>query len=87
LLFSVRVTYLRELSGGLSSATEREPYLHGDRDPLLSQRAALILLLGVLVSIGAGVLTAWGGSSPQTAVLAGGTAFPVTVGFFHSVIG
>lgn len=54
--------------------------------PLLDQRAALILLLGVLSALGAGVLTALSGGNVASAVLAGGAAFPVGVLFFHTII-
>ncbi len=54
--------------------------------PLLSQRATLVLLLGVLVGIGTGVLTAKDGQSAWSAITAGGAAFLASVAFFHSII-
>ncbi|MFE0256211.1 hypothetical protein [Streptomyces sp. NPDC059010] len=44
--------------------------------PLLALRTAIILLLGVLTALGAGVLT----------VLAGGATFAAAVLFFHTII-
>ncbi|MCM2416636.1 hypothetical protein [Streptomyces sp. RKAG293] len=60
--------------------------MHDDRDPLLSQRSALILLLGVLVGIGAGILAALGHADPAGAVLTGAGAFGAGVLFFHATI-
>ncbi|MFF8291154.1 hypothetical protein ACF068_18275 [Streptomyces sp. NPDC016309] len=57
-----------------------------DRDPLLSQRSALIFLLGALVGIGAGLLTWWKGAGAATALIATGTAFAAGVWFFHSTV-
>ncbi|MBL1081990.1 hypothetical protein JK359_08325 [Streptomyces actinomycinicus] len=57
-----------------------------DRDPLLSQRTALVLALSLFVSIAAAALRAWGGASPQEAALTGGAAFFPAVLFFHAVI-
>lgn len=56
------------------------------QSPLLSQRSALILLLGVLAAGAAGVLTVLGGGSPEAGVLAGGAAFAAGVMFFQSII-
>ncbi len=57
-----------------------------DRDPLLSQRAAFILLLGVLAAATAGVLTVLGGGAPAEGALASGAAFAAAVYFFHKII-
>ncbi|MFI0186421.1 hypothetical protein ACH4PW_02450 [Streptomyces sp. NPDC017082] len=57
-----------------------------DRDPLLSQRSALILLLGVLVGIEAGTVAVLGDAGPATAVLTGASAFAAGVVFFHTTI-
>ena len=46
----------------------------------------MILLLGVLTGLGAGVLTVLTGASPAGAVLAGGGAFAAAVLFFHTII-
>lgn len=54
--------------------------------PLLGQRAAIVLLLGVLVGLGAGVLTVLAGESAASGVLAGGAAFAAAVLFFHTII-
>ncbi|MFG3105071.1 hypothetical protein ACGFZL_31765 [Streptomyces sp. NPDC048182] len=60
--------------------------MHNGRDPLLSQRSALILLLSVLVGIGAGTVAALGDANPATAVLTGGGAFGAGVIFFDDTI-
>ncbi|MBT2406009.1 MULTISPECIES: hypothetical protein [unclassified Streptomyces] len=60
--------------------------MHNDRDPLLSQRSALILLLGVLVGTGAGILAALADTGPASAVLTGAGAFGAGVLFFHATI-
>lgn len=68
-----------------SSAPHDRPAPH-DRSALLSQRAAVILLLGVLTAIGAGVLTCFNGGTLPSAALVGGAAFGAGVTFFHTVI-
>ncbi len=55
--------------------------------PLLSMRAALILLMGLLVGMGAGILTALAGAVVAQAFLAGAAAFGVAVPFFHRLVG
>ncbi|MGW2838806.1 hypothetical protein ACWCWD_13515 [Streptomyces sp. NPDC001493] len=55
--------------------------------PLLPQRTALVLTLGVLIGVGAAVLGALGGMEPSMAVLTGGCAFGSGTLFFHSTIG
>ncbi|MFE7854084.1 hypothetical protein [Streptomyces sp. NPDC057403] len=57
-----------------------------DRDPLLDQRAALIILFGVLTAIGAGALTILNDGTLAAAGLAGGGAFAAAVYFFHKLI-
>ena len=57
------------------------------RGPLLDQRAALILLISLLVAIAAGVLTWCAHQSSPEAVLAGGAAFGATLALLHQVIG
>jgi hypothetical protein len=54
--------------------------------PLLSLRAALILLLGVLAGTGAAILTVFAGGGAAAGLLAGGTAFAPAVLFFHTII-
>ncbi|MGW2740814.1 hypothetical protein [Streptomyces sp. NPDC001450] len=54
---------------------------------LLTMRSALILLLGVLVGLAAGVLTACSdGGGEAKSVMVGATAFAAAVAFFNSVI-
>ncbi|OKJ68705.1 hypothetical protein [Streptomyces sp. CB02460] len=60
--------------------------MHTDRDSLLSQRSALILLLGVLVGIGAGTVAALGGADAATAVLIGASACGAGITFFNATI-
>jgi hypothetical protein len=55
--------------------------------PLLSLRAALLMLLAALVGLGAGVLTFLGGQSVPAAVLAGCTAAAAGILFFNKMIG
>ncbi|MFB7576287.1 hypothetical protein [Streptomyces sp. NPDC056165] len=57
-----------------------------DRDPLLDQRTALILLFGVLTAIGAGVLTVLNDGTLAGASLAGCGTFAAAVYFFHKLI-
>ncbi|MFF2020688.1 hypothetical protein ACFVW2_02590 [Streptomyces sp. NPDC058171] len=54
---------------------------------LLTPRSALILLLGVLVGVGAGILTVHsrGGDHAQP-VMVGVAAFAAAVAFFNSII-
>ncbi|MCZ4120244.1 hypothetical protein [Streptomyces sp. H39-S7] len=60
--------------------------MHDDHDPLLSQRSALIMLLGVLVGIGAGILAVLGDADPASAVLTGAGACGAGILFFHATI-
>ncbi|WP_329176465.1 MULTISPECIES: hypothetical protein [unclassified Streptomyces] len=50
-------------------------------------RAALVLTLALLTGIGAGLLSAAGGTSPAQCVLYGAGAFGVAVPFFDRLIG
>jgi hypothetical protein len=54
---------------------------------LLSIRAALVLTLSLLTGIGAGVLSAVGGTAPTQCVLYGAGAFGLSVPFFDRLIG
>lgn len=56
-------------------------------DPLLPMRSAFILLVGLLVGVGAGVLTALSGAVAGQAVLAGAAAFAVAVPFLDRLVG
>lgn len=58
-----------------------------DRDPLLDQRAALILMFGVLIGLGTGGLTVLNDGTLAGGALAGGGAFAAAVYFFHKLIG
>ncbi len=55
--------------------------------PLLTTRAALVLLLAVLSGLAAICLTILSGGSLPTAVLAGGAATGGGLALFHSLIG
>ncbi|MFE3106849.1 hypothetical protein ACFXKJ_41620 [Kitasatospora indigofera] len=57
------------------------------RRALLSMRAALVLLLGMLTGIGAGLLSAAGGTGPAQCVLYGLGAFGMAVPFFDRLVG
>jgi hypothetical protein len=54
--------------------------------PLLGLRSAIVLLLGVLTGIGAGVLTYLAQHSLPAAALAAGAGFGAGVLFFHNII-
>ncbi|MFJ2007762.1 hypothetical protein [Streptomyces chartreusis] len=54
--------------------------------PLLGQRAAMILLLGVLTALGAAALTLADGNTPATTALSAGAAFAAAVLFFNAII-
>ncbi|WP_037916371.1 hypothetical protein [Actinacidiphila yeochonensis] len=56
------------------------------RNQLLSVRAALVLTLSLLTGIGAGALTAAGGTPPSQSVLYGVGAFGLAVPFFDRLI-
>jgi zinc transporter ZupT len=58
-----------------------------DSGPLLGLRSTLVLLLGVLTAIGAGVLTYLAQRSLPAATLAAGAGFGAGVMFFHAIIG
>ncbi|MEW2620776.1 hypothetical protein [Streptomyces sp. NPDC048106] len=60
--------------------------MHNDREPLLSERSALIFTLAGLAGVGAGILTAWKGGGPAAAVLVGAAAFGSATYFFRSII-
>ena len=62
-----------------------EPILNS-QGPLLGQRAAVILLLGVLAAAAAGVLTHLSSATPAASFLAAGGAFVAGVLFFHAII-
>ncbi|MEV7596966.1 hypothetical protein AB0O91_06205 [Kitasatospora sp. NPDC089797] len=53
---------------------------------LLSTRAALVLLIGVLTGVGAGVLAAAGGTHPARCALYGVGAFGVGVPFVNRLV-
>ncbi|MCZ4120217.1 hypothetical protein [Streptomyces sp. H39-S7] len=53
---------------------------------LLSQRAAVVFLLGVLAAVAAAVLTVLAGGALADGLLAGGGAFVAGVLFFHTII-
>ncbi|RBM23350.1 hypothetical protein [Streptomyces sp. PT12] len=55
--------------------------------PLLTVRSALILLLGVLVGVAAGLLTALAdGGGAARSVIVGAAAFAAAVAFFNALI-
>ncbi|QDY75830.1 hypothetical protein [Streptomyces qinzhouensis] len=55
--------------------------------PLLSLRATLILLLGVLAGLGAGVLAGAAGENTARSVLCGLAATALAVPFFDKLVG
>ncbi|MEU1763300.1 hypothetical protein [Micromonospora sp. NPDC005652] len=56
-------------------------------EPLLSVRAAVVLLLALLTGLAAGVLAHLSGHPPAAAVLVGGAAAGGAMMLFHSIIG
>jgi hypothetical protein len=54
---------------------------------LLSVRAALVLTLALLTGLGAGALSAVGGTGPAQCILYGAGAFGLAVPFFDRLIG
>jgi hypothetical protein len=57
-----------------------------DRPPLLTLRAAVVLLLAALAGIGSGILIGLTGTHPAQAVLSGIVAAGGTAAFFHNAI-
>ncbi|MET9847855.1 hypothetical protein [Streptomyces ossamyceticus] len=57
------------------------------QEPLMTVRAAVILMLGTQIAVAAGVLTVLAGNAWAVAVLAAGGAFAGTVAFARSMIG
>jgi hypothetical protein len=57
------------------------------QEPLMTVRAAVILMLGTQIAVAAGVLTVLAGNPWAIAALAAGGAFAGTVAFARSVIG
>ncbi|MER6610092.1 hypothetical protein ABT282_30335 [Streptomyces sp. NPDC000927] len=55
--------------------------------PLLAPRSAMVLLLGVLIGVAAGVLTYLSEHSLPAAALAAGAGFGAGVLFFQAIIG
>ncbi|MFG2064085.1 hypothetical protein ACGFIK_21995 [Micromonospora sp. NPDC048871] len=58
-----------------------------DIEPLLTVRAAVVLLLAVLTGVAAGVLIHLAGQPLAAAVLVGGGAVGAAIPLFHSIIG
>ena len=58
-----------------------------DHEPLLPVRTMLVFLLGVLVGIGAGVLTVWAGAPAPYGVLVGAGTLAAAVKFFDWLVG
>jgi hypothetical protein len=61
------------------SVTSRE-------QPLLTQRAALILITALVIAAAAGILAYLAGARPPEAVLAGGAACAGAITFLHTLI-
>jgi hypothetical protein len=54
--------------------------------PLLTPRAALVLLMAVLAGLGAGVLAVWSGRHPAEAVGIGVAAAAAAASFFNWIV-
>src|SRR5262249_10554348 len=57
------------------------------RQPLITQRAALILISALLIGVTAGVLSHIAGSNPAAAVLAGGAACAGAIVLLDALVG
>lgn len=55
--------------------------------PLLTPRAAIILIAGLIIGAAAGVLAYLAGARPAEAVLTGGGAFGAAVALLNNLIG
>ncbi|QFZ18535.1 hypothetical protein [Saccharothrix syringae] len=64
----------------------REPGNHHG-GPLLSQRAAVILLLAVLCGVGAVLLLTWAGQHPGLAIVTGSAGTAGAAALFNTLIG
>ncbi|MGW5249862.1 hypothetical protein ACWEQN_40000 [Streptomyces sp. NPDC004129] len=53
---------------------------------LLTLRAAVVFLIGIVAAVGVGALTYLSSNSLAASVLAGSTAFGASVTFAHSII-
>jgi hypothetical protein len=61
--------------------------LQDERGPLLTLRAALILVASVAIGTAAGILGYLAGARPAEAVLTGGGAFGAAVALLNTLIG
>lgn len=75
----------RSLPGSGERETRRAS--PGERDPLLSTRAALIIVAALVLGAAAGILAYLAGARPAQAVLTGGGAFGAAVALLNSLIG
>ena len=58
-----------------------------DPGPLITQRAALILMMATLIGLIAGGLTFWAQRSTPESILAGGAALGGAIALLHEIIG
>lgn len=66
---------------------EQTPFVPLDGSgPLLTPRAALILLAALVIGAAAGILAHLAGTQPAEAVLTGGGAFGAVVALLHTII-
>jgi hypothetical protein len=66
---------------------ETSPIAAGEKPPLLTQRAALILFVTVLIAVAVGILAFLAGGRPAEAVLAGGAACAAAITLLNALIG
>ncbi|WP_434447585.1 hypothetical protein [Lentzea sp. E54] len=58
-----------------------------NQKPLLSLRSTMIILLGLLCGLGAGLLSVWSGVHTGQAILTGVASTAAAIAFFHLLIG
>jgi ABC-type transport system involved in cytochrome c biogenesis permease subunit len=61
--------------------------MQAEQQPLLSLRAAVVFLIGIVTALSVTALRYLSGNPLPAAVLAGGTAFGTSVALAHSIIG
>jgi predicted branched-subunit amino acid permease len=73
----------RKSTPGVSGETSQNQ----DRQSLINQRGALILITGILIGIAAGILAHMAGAKPAEAVLTGGAACAGAIALLNTLIG
>jgi hypothetical protein len=63
------------------------PPVNQNNQPLLSQRAALILISALVIAVAAGILAYLAGGRPAQDILAGGAALAAAITLLNALIG